>query len=61
VIPAGNAPSLAKLLDPDMLALPGGIERTEAEYRELFASAGFRLSRIVPTRSAAHCVEATLA
>ena len=61
VIPAGNAPSFGKLLDLEMLALPGGIERTEAEYRELFASAGFRLSRLVPTRSAAHCVEATLA
>jgi O-methyltransferase/methyltransferase family protein len=61
VIPAGNAPSPGKLLDLIMLALPGGIERTEAEYRELFASAGLRLARILPTRSGAHCVEATLA
>jgi hypothetical protein len=61
LIPVGNVPSAGKLLDLIMLAFPGGIERTEAEYRELFASAGLRLARIVPTRSGAHCVEATLA
>ena len=32
--------SLAKLLDLNMLAVNGGRERTEIEYRELFAAAG---------------------
>lgn len=32
-----------------MMLIPGGKERTEAEYRDLFAAAGFRLARIVPT------------
>jgi hypothetical protein len=32
-----------------MLVLPGGMERTEKEFRELFAASGFRLERIVPT------------
>ena len=50
VIPPGNAPSFAKFLDLNMLVIPGGMERTEAQYRQLFADAGFRLARIVPTR-----------
>jgi hypothetical protein len=57
VIPPGNAPSFGKLLDLEMLALPGGVERTETEYRELLAAGGFRLTRIVPTRSTTSIVE----
>lgn len=49
VILPGNEPSFAKLLDLAMLLIPGGAERTEDEYRRLYESAGFRLSRIVPT------------
>ena len=49
VIAPGNEPSFGKLLDINMLLIPGGRERTEAEYRDLFRRAGFRLSRIVPT------------
>ena len=44
-----------------MLVLPGGQERTEAEYRALLGKAGFRLSRVVPTASAVSVVEAVLA
>jgi hypothetical protein len=36
------------MLDMNMLALPGGRERTVAEYRALFAAAGFKLARILP-------------
>jgi ubiquinone/menaquinone biosynthesis C-methylase UbiE len=57
VIPPGNDPSFAKLLDLTMLVIPGGMERTETEYRELLASAGFRLERIVPTASVIHVIE----
>jgi hypothetical protein len=49
VIPSGNDPFFGKLLDLTMLVLPGGQERTEAEYRRLFEAAGFRLARVVPT------------
>jgi hypothetical protein len=49
VIPAGNGPAFSKLLDLTMLVVPGGKERTEAEYRTLFTAAGFQLTRIVPT------------
>jgi len=57
VIPPGNAPSFGKLLDLTMLVIPGGKERTEAEYRELFTAAGFRLTRIVPTAAEVCVIE----
>lgn len=47
VVPVGNEPSLSKLMDLEMLVMPGGLERTEAEWRALFAAAGFRLSQII--------------
>src|SRR5690349_15991324 len=54
VIPPGDAAHRGKLTDIEML-LVGGRERTEAGFRALLASAGFRLSRIVPT-GAPHCL-----
>lgn len=57
VIPPGNEPFGGKLLDLVMLLIPGGKERTEDEYRELFAQAGFRLARIVPTASEISIIE----
>lgn len=57
VVPPGNGPSFTKLLDLNMLLLPGGKERTEAEYRALYAAAGFRLTRIVPTRTEVSVLE----
>jgi hypothetical protein len=58
VIPPGNEPFAGKFLDLVMLLIPGGKERTEAEYRELFAEAGFKLSKIVPTGSEVSVIEA---
>ena len=58
VLPPGDAMHPGKLLDMVMLAIPGGTERTESEYGALLAKAGFRLSRVVPTASAASVVEA---
>lgn len=44
--------SFAKLLDLEMLALTvGGRERTEAEFAQLFACAGLKLTRVCPTQS----------
>jgi hypothetical protein len=51
VIPAGNVPSLGKFADLHMLVRLGGRERTEAEYRTLFAVAGLRLTNILLTPS----------
>lgn len=47
----GNEPSYTKLLDLQMMVLEGGRERTEAEFRALFATTGFRLTRVIPTQS----------
>jgi hypothetical protein len=57
VIPPGNDPMFGKLLDLNMLVIPGGRERTEAEYRTLYSAAGFHLSRIVPTTTEVSIVE----
>ncbi len=57
VIPPGNEPNFGKLLDLTMLTIPGGKERTEAEYRTLFAAGGFRLTRIVPTTAEVSVIE----
>lgn len=58
VVPAPNEPHPAKALDLIMLAIPGGRERTPAEYEALFAKADLRLSRVVPTPSPVSVVEA---
>jgi hypothetical protein len=51
VIPPGNEPSYTKIMDLVMLVLTdGGRERTEPEFRDLFARAGFRLVRVLPTK-----------
>jgi ubiquinone/menaquinone biosynthesis C-methylase UbiE len=57
VIKPGNEPQPAKWLDLNMLVLPGGRERTEAEYRDMYAKADFRLERIVPTPTEVSVIE----
>ncbi len=57
IVSPGNERQFTKLLDLAMLTLPGGKERTEAEYRELLAAAGFELSRIVPTEAGVSVIE----
>jgi hypothetical protein len=44
--------SLAEWLDLHMLVAAGGLERTEAQFRRLFADHGFRLTRVVHTGGA---------
>ena len=61
MIAPGNAPSLGKWIDLEMLLLPGGKERTEQEYRALFAGAGFRVTNIVATKSPLCVIEAAKA
>jgi hypothetical protein len=58
VLVPGNAPDLGKLFDLEMLMVTtGGRERTELEFSELFRSAGFELSRVLPTPSSVCIVE----
>ena len=62
VVPPGNAPHFGKLLDLEMLALtPRGRERTKAEFATLLRGAGFKLSRVLSTRSPLSIVEAAKA
>jgi hypothetical protein len=58
VLAPGNAADLGKVLDLEMLVIAGGKERTEAEYRRLLAGAGWRLTRVLPTKSPTQVVEA---
>lgn len=61
VIPPGNGPYWGKLLDINMLVLTGGQERTREEFRALFARAGLRLRRVVPTACPLSVLEAVRA
>jgi SAM-dependent methyltransferase len=51
VVPPGNEPSVSKFFDLAMMVSPGGMERTEDEYRQLFEAGGFTLKRIVSTQT----------
>jgi len=57
VVPARNEPGVAKFMDLEMLVLPGGMERTEKEFHELFMASGFRLERIIPTPALQSIIE----
>ena len=58
VVPPGNGPSFAKLLDLLMLVYAGGRERTEPEYRTLLARSGFEIQRIISTSAGINLIEA---
>lgn len=60
VILPGNEPSVGKMLDLVMMVLPGGMERTEEQYRTLLAGAGLQLTKIVPTSADVSVIEAKL-
>jgi hypothetical protein len=57
IVPPGNEPSVCKFFDLAMMVLPGGMERTEDEYRRLFEAGGFSLKRIVPTKTWVSVIE----
>ena len=54
----GNFPSMGKLVDVAMLVLTGGKERTIQEYRDLLASASFRLNQVYLTSAEVNVIEA---
>jgi hypothetical protein len=57
IIPPGNERDFSKLLDLNMLLIPGGKERTLAEYRQLYEAAGFQLTKVTPTKSEVSVIE----
>jgi hypothetical protein len=59
IVPTGNEPSSAKLIDLHMMMTNhGGRERTEKEYRTLLVTAGFKLERVIPTSTPWSVIEA---
>jgi len=61
VLQPANTPDFGKLIDLEMMLIPGGRERTEAEFRSLFEKAGFTLRRVIPTASPLSVLEAVRA
>jgi hypothetical protein len=59
VVPPGNTPHMSKVIDLTMLGMLTGCERSEEEFRALFASVGFRLDRVVNTPTPLSVIEAT--
>ena len=49
VIQPGNDFQFGKIADLEMLLFPGGMERTEKQFRELFAKAGWKLTQVFST------------
>lgn len=61
-VPTDDTPGPGRWLDVHVMLLTGGRERTEEEYRTLFAKAGFKLSRVLPTaHPAVEIIEAVAA
>jgi SAM-dependent methyltransferase len=58
VVPEGNEPHPAKLVDLWLMLLVGGKERTKSQYTELLATAGFELVQVTPTAAPLSIVEA---
>ena len=62
IVPPGNEPSLAKMVDVEALIMSAGaIERTEEQYRNLLSAAGFKLTQVISTRSPMSIIEAVAA
>ena len=59
LVPPGDEPSQIKNIDVVMLAVTGGLERTEAQYASLFDTAGLRLERVIQTRGPISILEAS--
>ena len=57
VIQPGNDFTPDKFLDLEMLIFPGGRERSEKQFSDLFAAAGWTLNRIIPTAAMGWIVE----
>lgn len=58
VVPSGDDEHFSKWLDLNMLVATGGLERTEAEFADLFARAGLLLLRAHPSPTPLYLLEA---
>jgi hypothetical protein len=60
LVPDTPGPDQSNLLDIIMLAVTGGRERTNAQYAQLLADAGFELEGVTPPRSPYFVVDASV-
>ena len=51
IVAENSEPDPIKFMDLHMMAMLGGLERTESQFRELLTNAGFELTRVIPTSS----------
>jgi O-methyltransferase domain/Dimerisation domain len=51
IVPEPSQPTMGMWLDPHMLVMHNGRERTRSEYASLYERAGFDLEEVVPTAS----------
>jgi hypothetical protein len=58
VVPPGNEPHYSKFDDVEMLAIAGGIDRTEGEWRALLAAGGFEVRQVLACTPMASLLEA---
>ena len=58
LVPPGNEPSAAKLLDLEMLVVTGGRERSQEEFRGLLEAAGLSLRQVLPIGQGLFVMEA---
>jgi SAM-dependent methyltransferase len=61
VVPEDGTPSLAQIMDLNMLVMLPGRERTEAEFSALFRAAGLSAAKVMPTHSPFSLLEAARA
>jgi hypothetical protein len=59
LVPPGDEPNEIKSIDVVMLAVTGGLERTEAQYTNLFDAARLRLERVIQTHGSISILEAS--
>jgi hypothetical protein len=57
VVPESDEPHFSKFIDLNMLVMTGGKERTAKEFEELYAAAGFKLLRVIPTELPTSIIE----
>ncbi|MGN6472288.1 MAG: methyltransferase [Mycobacteriales bacterium] len=60
LLPADGGPHMAQMIDLTMLGMLDGRERTAAEFRSLFESAGFAFGGVTATATPISIIEATV-
>ncbi len=58
VLPGQNKRHIGNMIDLWLMLLLGAKERTAEQYAELFAAAGFKLNKVIPTSSPVSIIEA---